>query len=360
MPEMTGGNTGKSSGMIFQRLSEPSENAFTLLVPKDWTTRGGMMRFNAAREVVSAQNIEAKTDFAVLRDPAGQVMLRWCPHIVYCDMRFSPMGQMGMFPQGSNYNGMPVLPVMPAAQFLVQIMFPWAHPQAQNARLLDQKPYPELQQRFEAPARQRALPFQYDAATVTYTYSEGGVEFREQASTAIENMGQAAAGMWSNKDCHYFRAPAAEFDSWLPAFSTIYHSVKLNPDWVAEEMKAQQILTHSFMEARAAERYRAQKVRETQDYIHNVEREIREHRDLTQAEIRNDQYLMLTGQEEYVNPITNEVDLGSNEWNYRWVNPNGDVYYSDHEGEDPNNLGGGVLDRTDWQRTPVRPRFPQG
>jgi hypothetical protein len=31
-------------------------------------------------------------------------------------------------------------------------------------------------------------------------------------------------------------------------------------------------------------------------------------------------FLTLTEQEEYVNPYTNEVEVGSNQWKYRWVN----------------------------------------
>jgi hypothetical protein len=66
-------------------------------------------------QMVSAQTIKAKVDFALKADPSGTVMIRWCPEVKYCDPRQSPAGMMGMFPPGSSYGGMIVCPLMPAA-----------------------------------------------------------------------------------------------------------------------------------------------------------------------------------------------------------------------------------------------------
>jgi hypothetical protein len=332
-----------------------TEGAFSVLVPEGWQTVGGIVRSDLMTNRVSAQNIEAKIDFSVQQDPAGSVQVRWCPEIKYCDGRWL----MGMFPPGSNYSGMLVWPLQPPAQFLAQIMFPWAHPRAQGAQMINQQPIPELLQGHLDRARQNGVPFQYDGAAITCTYQEDGVVYQEWAATVIENMGQLGAGMWSNKATHYMRAPAADFAPWFSLLTMIYRSVEINPNWLMQEQQRQGILTNSYRQAQQAEQYRAQKALETQRYIQQVQREIAEHHSRTQAEIRNDQYLTMTNQEEYLNPITGQQDLGSNQWNYRWVNPNGDVFYSDHEGDDPNSLDGGVLSRSDWQRTPVRPRFPQ-
>jgi hypothetical protein len=47
-------------------------------------------------------------------------------------------------------------------------------------------------------------------------------------------------------------------------------------------------------------------------------------------------YLTLTGQEDYTNPFTGETERGSNEWNFRWENPSGDVIYTDNQNYSPN------------------------
>ena len=82
-----------------------------------------------------------------------------------------------------------------------------------------------------------------------------------------------------------------------------------------------------------------------------------EHRQRTNAEIQNDGYLTMMELEEYVNPHTGEPELGSNQWEHRWVTEDGEEFYSDNEDDDPNVSS--VLNRSDWKRTKVRPRFPQ-
>ena len=49
--------------------------------------------------------------------------------------------------------------------------------------------------------------------------------------------------------------------------------------------------------------------------------------------------------------------MGSNQWKHRWVNESGDVIYTDREDYDPNTDV--HLNRSDYKRTPIRPRFPQ-
>jgi hypothetical protein len=95
-----------SSTMIFQRVAEPRENAFTLLIPKGWQIEGGILRINPLTQGGAAQSIAAKIDFAVKKDRQGSVMIRWLPDMLYFDARMSPAGQMGLFPPGSNYNGL--------------------------------------------------------------------------------------------------------------------------------------------------------------------------------------------------------------------------------------------------------------
>ncbi len=350
-----GGTPSDARTVLFQRKAEPRENAFTLLVPQGWLIEGGIVRENLMQARVSAQNIAAKIDVAVKRDAAGTVMVRGCPEYKYADPRWTVTGQMGWMQPGSLYNGMIVWQLLDPPSFLVQVMFPWAHPQAQNAQLLEQKPLPELQERWQRQAVQ-GLGITYAAGEVTYTYSEGGVQYKERAQTVIENFGQMGAGMWSNKDSIYWRAPVGELEQWEPVLHTIRRSTQMNPQWVQQEMQSQGILTQSYNQAQAAERERARRALETQRYVQDTLNQIADHRNETQAEIRNDQYLNMTSQEEYVNPYTGKVDTASNQWSHRWVNDRGDEFYTDYESTDPNSIQ--ALRYAEWKRTPVRPRGP--
>lgn len=350
----------EQSSIAYQRQLEPREKAFSFLAPHGWLVEGGVVRADLMHQIVSMQTIACKIDLTVKRDPAGTVMFRWAPTYVYVDTRHSPAAQMGFFPPGSNYMGAIVFPCVPATQFILQFMFPWAHPNVSQPRVVEQKNLPELARKVQE--RQARLGVQmmgvsYDAGLVTYLYSEGGVPYKEKALTVIENMGQMAAGLWSNTDTIYSRAPADEYENWEPVFALIQGSQQVSPEWFKYEMQSQQVLSQAFRNAQQADIARSQRALETQRYIQDVDRQIVEHRQQTFAEIRNDMYLNMTNQEEYVNPFTQLVDVGSNQYAYRWVTESGDVFYTEHEGDNPND-GSGVMDRTDWKRSEVRPRKP--
>ena len=93
---------------------------------------------------------------------------------------------------------------------------------------------------------------------------------------------------------------------------------------------------------------------ETQRYIQSVDQQIVEHRNKTNAEIRYEDYLMLTGQEDYVNPYTKEVERDTSEYKYRWATEQGDMLYTNEYGFDPNKQRD--LNHQEWKLTPVRPR----
>jgi len=77
---------------------------------------------------------------------------------------------------------------------------------------------------------------------------------------------------------------------------------------------------------------------------------------VTNAEIHNDMFLTLMDREEYVNPYTHEVEVGSNQWKYRWVNESEEVIYTDSEEYDPNTDV--ELNRSDYKRTTIMKRGP--
>jgi len=91
--------------------------------------------------------------------------------------------------------------------------------------------------------------------------------------------------------------------------------------------------------------------------VQRIEKEIVGHRQKSISEIHNDMFLMLTDQEEYINPHTKKVEMGSNQWNTRWENENGDVIYTSDENYRPNQDI--HLNRSDYKRSVIRKRFPQ-
>ena len=328
---------------IFNRKAERNENAFTLLVPQGWEMEGGILRVDPLAQGGASQSIAAKIDFSVKKDRAGTVMIRWLPDVLYFDARFSPAGEMGLFPEGSNYQGMTVLNVLSAKEFISKIAFPYAHPSASNIRIMEVQELKEVAQNYSRRVKQ-VLPYStmsYDAALLKVEYSENGNNFEEWIVTMIENWGQLGAGMWGNKETFFARVPKGEMKIWTPILSVIQNSVKINLQWLIGEIRGQ--IT------------RGEIALKTQKEIEKIGREINSHRQKTNLEINNDMFLTLAKQEEYVNPYTNEIEIGTNEWEYRWVNESGDVIYTETEDYDPNTDL--KLNRSDYKRSPVRKRF---
>ncbi len=336
---------GNADTVVFTRVYEPKEKAFSLLIPQGWQVEGGILRVNPLSQGGAAQSIAAKLDFTVKKDSAGTVLLRWLPDMLYFDARHSPAGQMGMLPPGSNYNGMLVYPLIPASEFITQMAFPYAHPQAQDIKVISNKALTNVARSYQNRVNQffPQTGFQYDAALADVIYKEGTAEYAEKIVAVIENWGQLGAGMWGNKETVLMRAPRDEFKKWETVFSVIQDSVKIDPRWLSREIRGQI--------------QRGQIVLDTQQEIQRIEQDIVAHRQKTNAEIHNDMFLTLTDQEEFVNPYTNEIDMGSNQWKHRWVNENGDVIYTDNGSYNPNHDI--HLNRSGYKKTPVRQRFPQ-
>jgi hypothetical protein len=239
-----------------------------------------------------------------------------------------------------------VKPLPSAKQFLTEL-FQSTRPQATNVNIVAEDPMREVveacfrsNQQVNAHLRQMGLrPNSYEALAMLVEYTEGGQRFREALTTTITDA-RGGAFMWSNEETIAFRAPAAEFEMWKPALDTIRSSVQVNPQWAAA-------VTRAMGE-------RAKSALETQRYINKVASEIAENRRRTNAEIRHEQWLFITGQEEYTNPFTGQNERDTSSYPYRWVNNQGDNLYTDENSFDPNKFE--EYNTREWKRTPIRKR----
>ena len=331
--------------VAFHRVAEPNENAFTMLIPVGWRVVGGIVRVDAATTGAAAQAIAAKVNMQIRKDDAGTVLLHFIPSILYVDNRGAPAA--GSFPQGTMMNGMPVLYKMSAENYLAQVVFPQLRPYAQDVRIIDQRKLPSLAAGYKQ--RMASIPilggqFNFDAATVTFEYTEGGTRYRERMLTILRDYGQIGAGMWDNNETVTGRAPADEFERWEPVAFTVMSSVRLNSQWLAGEIRGQMIRSGIY--------------EDTNRLIRQIDQQMTEHRQKTYAEINNDAYLTLMGQEEYVNPYTKEVEIDSGYWKHRWTTESGDILFTNDESYDPNTDPHCPINRTDFKRCVVRPRGP--
>ncbi len=257
-------------------VAEPREGAFTVLVPEGWQTEGGVYRVTPDQAGGAGNSVAAKLDFTIKRDPAGTVMVHNLPDNLYMDMRSSPAA--AMFPIGSNYNGMVVLPPMSALAFLENVVLRQSRPNARNLRQLASVPLPAVAQSYDTVCRNMGLPpsFRNDTALLVVAYQEGGVEFKEVLYTDVQMM---MSGLWSNKDTYMARAPVAEFDWMCRVFRAINDSMRIDRQWMAREITSQLI--------------RAQIISETQQYTQRIDEEITRHRRETTSAINSQMQRLL-------------------------------------------------------------------
>jgi hypothetical protein len=332
--------------IVFRRQIEPREQAFSYLAPRDWIAEGGVFHVNPLTMNGPANSIFPKIDLTVKRDPEGTVYFRWLPVWIFADLRASPAGQMGLFPTGSSYQGMRVQPLPGWPEFLREL-FNTLHSDAQNVEVAETRDLPSLAEIFrrrdpqvDSALRSLGLPARtFSAGGLVIEYDERGTRYREALITVlIDNRGAALA--WNNEYTHAMRAPAADAEVWRPIFNIMRQSVQLDAAWLNRVLEA------------STERTRI--ARETQEHVQRVGREIAANRERTHAEIRHESYLFLTGQEEYVNPFTQQIETDTNEYPFRWRTETGDLIYTEDRNFDPNRVG--ELNNVEWKQSPTRPR----
>jgi len=313
-----------SKAIIFKRVHEPKEKAFSLLIPNNWIIEGGMVRLDPTARGGASNSIDAKLDFCVKKDRTGTAMIRWLPELLYKDMRGSPARALGQFPDGSNYMGMTVWPLLSACDFLSQGVFQQAHPNANNVRVLEKRNLPEVAKKYSQ-ALAATMPganFTYTAGAILVAYEENGVSYKEMLYTAVENWGALGVGAWKNRSTFYLRTPFDEYETYSKMFAVIQNSVILNMQWIVGEIKGQiergKIATMTYEE------------------IQRIGREIVNHQQTTNAQIQHHAGLAIRGQEEYVNPHTGEKETGTNLWRNRWMDNDGNTIFSDNDDFDPN------------------------
>jgi hypothetical protein len=309
------------TAVVFERISEPRENAFTILKPVGWLAEGGIVRLDPTTMGGAGNSLEAKLDFTMKKDQAGTVMIHWLPDMYYVDLRGSYAASM--FPVGSNYNGMTVIPKMPALQFATDVIIRWNRANVSNLVIKEKRTADKIIEIIRQSDAYLGMNFGYDAIILDYTYTENGVDYRERLLTVVQDLGPAFAGMWKNRNTIIVRSPALEFTKWEPVFCEINYSPVLNLKWIEGEVRGQI--------------QRGEIVAQTMQEINRIDQEIQQGHIKTNSEINHEMYLTLTGQEDYMNPFTNQVERGSNQWNYRWVNDQGNIIYTDNMNYNPNN-----------------------
>jgi len=251
--------------VLFDRVPEPKQNAFTVLVPRGWKIRGGIFYVNPLHVNGPGNAMSPKCDFAVMNDDQGTMMLRWMPSWNYADLTYSPT-QGAIFPPGQWYQGMPVRPMVSAKQFLWE-MLQAERPRASGMTIAVEDPLNEVTTAFYKQVelvnqnlqQMGSATLKFESCAMRVEYTEQGQRFWEEVTTTICD-NRPGAFMWTNDNTFMLRAPAAAFSTWAGVLLEIRNSLETNLQWLA-----------------AVEQARGQHAKiawETQQYINQVAAEV--------------------------------------------------------------------------------------
>jgi hypothetical protein len=242
-PQARATSTQDSHRISFDRVSEPNENAFTVLAPKGWQIRGGIFNVNPVQANGPGNSISPKCDFAVVSDDQGTMMIRWMASWNFADLTYSPTGG-AFFPPGQWYKGMPVRLMTSPRQFLLE-MLQGERQGASGMTIAMEDPLQEVTAAFYKQAeevnqnlqRMGLYPLNFDSCAMRVEYSEGGRRYSEEVTVTICD-NRPGAFMWTNENTVLMRAPAAEYATWGPVFLQIRNSLETNPQWLAAVQRA--------------------------------------------------------------------------------------------------------------------------
>lgn len=330
--------------IVLRRQWEPQQRAFTVLVPDGWKIEGGLYGVDPAKVGGTLNSVETKCDLAVKRDAAGTVMVRWGPSYNFAE--FPPGSTLaGLFPAGRYYNGALVKP-LPSLEGYLNEALEYVRPKARDVKIVQRIDLPEVVDILKSLSKgvndQMAQlgkpPMTFTAGALVWEYIEGGVRYREGAMTAICDW-RATANIWSNQFTFHMRAPLEEANDWKPVADIIRQSIKIDPKWLEAYIKSSGA--------------RGEQAAETLRYLAKMDQEIYQRRVAANEKIARNNYLMLTGQADYVNPYTKEVERDTSDYQYRWTNANGDRLYTSQQGLNPNEDP--RLNQSEWKITPIKP-----
>jgi hypothetical protein len=221
-----------------QPFREPSQSAFSVLVPTGWTSSG---------KVASSIWTGALTlEFWCQRDPRG--LTKYCVPAQYWAFMDNWLGTR----------------FMPAAEFAATVLPKKL--KLNSLRIEDSQEWPALLPHFYSEAVRAGFnpqDLEVTTACTTSTCNLVGTPVRQHMFiTTSRPRGAAAtsalAGQWVASLLAYYHAPQTEFASIQPVLAGIATSYRINPAWVQRQVTEQQLMSQILVEQAIMQALQAQ------------------------------------------------------------------------------------------------------
>ena len=205
-----------------------TEGAFSGLVPKGWTVRGGIER----------PYYDATFQFLAEEKPQGDTLIFFSYPAPYLFIELSSfLRSLGYF-EGSQYSAGPglkpafVIHYHSAIEYIQNILFPQLGSQYPGAQILSLEERPDLLEVYRDP-----VATEQSVADALITINYGGKTLKIGYVVIIYRVWAQVAdlGTWtvSLMGC---QAPEERFDSVNRVYSQILRTFRMNPEWVKAEL----------------------------------------------------------------------------------------------------------------------------
>ncbi len=306
-----------------------NETAYFILIPEGWKIKGSVSYSPpphlSKNEVFQVDNATETRGCAVIK---GETSYTYGTGPVWQMMMNNPSFD-------GSYNGLRVMPPMPAADFLQQMVLAQLRQQLPDLELTEIRPDIEAintarENGENTPHGQAVIQsggrWEYDAVQFKGRYSEKGKPFDMFGAVLLTRIVSSTDGMnmninWGLTTLFSLYAERGQLEEAAPLLVTILKSIRLNPTWYVKSQNY---------------RYRVwQQARDAQAEISSILE--RNNQALRKSDGERDGFSeYIRGTEVYKNPETGdsyEVDSG---YDHVWFNKSGDVIFSDSPNYTPN------------------------
>lgn len=364
---------GQSNYWVMKKVSVMDEHGFerpmralSLLVPKDWQFQGNLQYGKAVgcpSNLVTIAFRANSPDNSTSLEMFPSLKWQWSDDPNTVQMLQANNQQMARF----GAQGCPVMPVMPAAEYLRREILPKARA---GARVLGAEPMPDLAQEVQRKVREQEqlaaqmglrVSMRWDMARLRIAYQLNGREMEEWLAAVTfaagipaptfnmrtGRMGQAMSYSCGAAYLFSMRAPQGQLQGMERFFMMMLSTVQEEPEW---QNRVTQVIAKMSADNSNAAMQRSQIIaqagRQQSEIINRGYQERSKIQDSTAKQF--DQYIR--GVQSYRNPNTGETVELSNQYGHAWASGN-DYLLTDSANFNPNSAL-----RGNWtELTPVKP-----
>ncbi len=312
-----------------------NEEAFRLLVPRDWRMEGGIVW---RPELSNLAYLQLR-----LSDPGGGVALEFFPTPPFT---WSMQGYPG-FPPGSLYLGSYVAAPLDPESFVRQVILPQMRGRV-SPRVLRTEPLPLLAQVVAAGVQEEGAVKQVAAARTRVEYQEGGRAFEEDIYLVLvySRVPLTPQYVWWGPDRAFgFRAERGQLDRQAPLLEAMLASLRVNRLWFAKVIQVRQMWIQNQLQAirNAAELSRY--IARTSDEISDMQQRAWENKTASEDRVAQAYTEYVRGVETYHDSYAGrDVQLPTG-YAQVWASRDGEYLLANDVGFNPNEGGRGT-----WQR----------